>query len=95
MAKETFDKEEVQFFGDVMTAMIGQSQALTNSLDDMRLAEIADWQERYVKLFELVEKTNAKLDSLTLDRILDAHAYHYNSAANALKRNEGESGGIW
>ena len=75
-----FTAEEQEFTGAVLTGMFRQSADMSNRLDEMRLAEIADWKKRFEMLYRSMEKVAARTDSATAYGALDRFSYDMEQA---------------
>lgn len=67
--------EEQEFTGAILTGMFNQSAATANALDDMRLAEIERWKERFTLLYNSMEKVAQRTDSNTAYDALSRFSY--------------------
>lgn len=78
----TADKELV---GSILTGMIQQSHATTNSLIDIHLDEAIDWATKFERLYQRIEYAVESGNILAAHRVLQSFAYDYDDVPRAVE----------
>ena len=81
---ENTDRAISPLAADIFTAMAKQSEWTTNAVFDNKDREIREWKERFVKLWDHVQKENHRVDSLRIQIVLDDFSYLAGTAARSL-----------
>lgn len=89
-----FTAEEQEFTGAVLTGLFRQSADISNRLDEMRLAEIADWKKRFAMLYRSMEKVADRTDSATAYGALNRFSYDMEAAQKGPSEHLGYTGGV-
>jgi hypothetical protein len=68
----------------ILTANAKWSNDLSDRVLDNKDREIAEWKERFLQLWDDMDKENRSVDSLRIQVVLNDYAYHAGVAARDL-----------
>ena len=75
-----YTDEDMQFAGQLVSAMSAQSAGVANALDNARLREIEAWKDDFRMLYNSMRKVADRTDSRTAFDALDRFGYTYSKA---------------
>jgi hypothetical protein len=72
------------FMAEVMEGMMRSTATITERVMDNQLAEIKRWKERYVSLYESVDKAAMRITTRELEAVLFDHGWTVENARESL-----------
>ena len=60
------ERKDLEFFGAIVTAQVQHAQAASNLVEENLQQDAKEWRDAFVKLWDMIDKDNDKVDSMRI-----------------------------